>query len=629
MERTLPKWPLVLQLMFWTALLHADDTLEEHAQRARAAMKENDFAAAEIEYRAVLATAPQLAEIRSNLGIALHMQGKFEQADREFRVALRTSPHLFVPNYFLGKRLFQANRYAEAVTFFQTASDLKPDDVETRRWLGATYLGLKEYDKGVNEFRKILKQEPQNVDAHYAVGKTYTELMELSFKQLPSDPDNLYRNLILVEARVMDPEWRSTAKSQLSQLIKANPALPSLRWKLGNLELEEGNIDEARRHFEEAIAIDPSSFQAHFGLAQVWLTLRKYPDSGHELERAIGIRPEFFCPLPPLSVKVPTTDLEAALEQMNASLAGKFLAAQLGRNDSFCQDLFAARQKLTTSMRPTTTAEELFREKRYEAVISRLEGGPKHVAGNPSRRILLAQAYYETGNFELAARVAAGLAPTAVASDEVLYLLCSSYQKLAVRSLEELERVAPDSYRAHQLMGETLFAKEDYRGAVSAFQAALELKPDNAEVTFQLAQSYYRMMNFPRAFESLQKCVELDPLNADAQYLMGEGLVYTKEEGKAIPFLQRALELNPSMLEAHAELGKAYLQSDESEKAVTELELGSKTDQSGDLHYLLFRAYSKLNQKEKAATALAQSNKLREEKRTHERRGLAASEQVN
>src|SRR5207244_7715486 len=100
--------------------------LQEHAQRAGAAMQRNDFATAETEYRAVLVMAPQLAEMRSNLGIALYMLGKFDQAEKEFRVALRSNPRLFVPNYFLGERLFQTNRYAEARTFFQTASELKP-----------------------------------------------------------------------------------------------------------------------------------------------------------------------------------------------------------------------------------------------------------------------------------------------------------------------------------------------------------------------------------------------------------------------------------------------------------------------------------------------------------------------
>jgi len=621
----LPKWLLVWVLIVWTVSLHADDVLQEHAQRASAAMQRNDFATAETEYRAVLVMAPQLAEMRSNLGIALYMLGKFDQAEKEFRVALRSNPRLFVPNYFLGKRLFQTNRYAEARTFFQTASELKPDDVEARRWLGATYIGLKEYDNGINEFRKILKQEPQNVDALYAIGKTYTELMQLSLKRLPSAPDNLYRNLILIEARGNDPEWRSTAKSQLSRLIKANPAFPGLRCKLGNLELEEGIIDEARRHFEKEIVIDPFSLQAHFGLAQVWLTVRKYPDFAEELERAVGIRPEFLDPLPPLKVKSLRVDLEAAFQQTNSPLAKEFLAAQLGRESSFSRDLVPYKQKLVASVKSTTSTQELFRKKRYESAVSRLEGRQKL---SVSEQLWLAQAYFEIGHFESAARIALGLARLPEAGDPVHYLLCRSYQKLAVLSLEELEQVAPpDSYRAHQLTGETMLAKEDYPRAVSAFQAALELKPDDAELTFQLGQSYYRLMDFPKAFESLHKCLELDPLNADAQYLIGEGLVYTKEGGKAIPFLQRALELNPSMLEAHAELGKAFLQRDQFEKAVKELELASTMDKSGDLHYLLYRAYSKLNQKEKAATALAQSNKLRERKRTHERHGLDASEQ--
>src|SRR5215470_11032748 len=91
--------------------LQANDMLTEHAQRANAAMQKDDFATAETEYRAVLAIAPHLAEIRSNLGIALHMQNKFDQAEQEFRKAIEVNPHLFVPNYFLGKRLFQTNRY--------------------------------------------------------------------------------------------------------------------------------------------------------------------------------------------------------------------------------------------------------------------------------------------------------------------------------------------------------------------------------------------------------------------------------------------------------------------------------------------------------------------------------------
>jgi tetratricopeptide (TPR) repeat protein len=622
------KWLVVLAFLLWMTASPAADSFDEHAQRGNAAMQKNDFATAEIEYRAVLATSPQLAEIRSNLGIALHMQGKFDQAEREFRAAVRMNPRLFVPNHFLGKRLFQTDRYPEARRFLETASVIKPDDVETRRWLGATYIGLKEYEKGIIEFRKILKQEPQNVDALYAIGKTYTELMEQSLKRLPKAPDNLYRNLMLLEARRSDPEWRSTAKALLGRLVETNPDFPGLRVRLGNLELEEGNLSEARRYFQDEMAVDALSFQSHFGLAQVWLALQNHANFSQELELAVSVRPEFFCPLRPLTVKVSAMDLETARQQAGASLSGKFLAAYLGKENSFCNEVDHYRQELAMKVKSSENVEELFREKRYEAVVSRLENSLSLNPTHTSEQLLLAQAYSESGNFASAAKVTAKLAGFPNASDNVFFLLCRSYQRLAVQWLEELERVAPDSYRAHQLMGETLLAKEDYAGAVSAFQTALGLDPNNAELTFQLAQGYYRMMNFPRAFELLQRSLEVDPLNAEAHYLLGEGLVYTKESEKAIPLLKRALELNPSITRAHAELGKAYLQGGEFDQAAKELELASSVEPSGDLYYLLFRAYTKLNQNDKAAIALAQSNKLREQERIRERRGLGQVQQL-
>jgi tetratricopeptide (TPR) repeat protein len=90
-------------------------------------------------------------------------------------------------------------------------------------------------------------------------------------------------------------------------------------------------------------------------------------------------------------------------------------------------------------------------------------------------------------------------------------------------------------------------------------------------------------------------------------------MVHTQEAARAVPFLQRALVLDPSILKAHGELGKAFLQMNQWEKAVAELELASSADPGGELHYQLFRAYTKLDQRERAQGALAQSNKLRQE----------------
>src|SRR5262249_17220935 len=157
------------------------------------------------------------------------------------------------------------------------------------------------------------------------------------------------------------PEWRSTAKTLLKGLIKTNPGFPGLRLRLGSLELEEGNLSEARRYFQDEMTVDSFSFQSHFGLAQVSLAFQNYTDFTQEVERAVSVRPEFFCPLPPLLLKVSDLDLEAALQRASASLGGKFLAAYLGKENSFCREVDQYRQEIVTKVKSSKKAEELFR----------------------------------------------------------------------------------------------------------------------------------------------------------------------------------------------------------------------------------------------------------------------------
>jgi tetratricopeptide (TPR) repeat protein len=620
-------WASLLVPLMWTFSLQASDKLEEHAERAGAAMQRNDFVEAEREYRAILALAPQLAEIHSNLGLALHMQDKFEQAEKEFREALRASPKLFVPNYFLGIQLFKTNRYKEASAYLEAAVGLNPSMKEIRYQLGATYVGLKEYDQAIRQYREILKKNSNEVDALYSIGKVYNELMQGTVEELLTSSNGVYYGLMLIEASQGGEGWRSLVDTEVPKIIEAHPSAPILRCEFGRLQLKDGKMEAAKHLFEEELAIDPWSFQAHYNLAQIGLASRQYADFSRELEQAVRIRPEFFCPLPPPALGVPATHLATGIELGDSPLAQQFLAAQLGKGNSFCAEVAPYKQKLEASDQdPGKSPEALFREKRYEAVISRLENPSRIRTASPSRQLLLAQAYFETGRLEAAAKLAEALKHGPEVEEAGRYLQSRCYQMLAVQSLTELDRIAPDSSRAQQLRGEAHFIRKNMREAINAFRMALDRGPEDAELLYELGRAHYYLAEFSQAFEALQKSLKLDPYNAEANYIIGEGMVHTQEPGSAIPFLQRALQLDPSMLKAHGELGKAFLQMNQWENAVRELELASSADPGGELHYQLFRAYTKLDQKEKAQGALAQSNQLRQEKIERERATLASRE---
>jgi tetratricopeptide (TPR) repeat protein len=591
--------------------------------KAAAAMQRGDYAVAEVEYRSAAALAPQTAQLLSNLGLALTLQEKFDEAEKQFRASLKFNSKLFVPNYFLGKRLFQTNRYAEAKSLLLAALAVKPEDTEARRWLAVTYLGLKEHRNAIAEYRALLKANPQDEDALYAIGKTYTALMEDALRKISTETNSLERNLMLVEAVQIGPAWRSLAKSELPRLIAENPSALGLHRELGNLESEDGNWKVSEKLFREELALDSLDYRAHFGLAQASLAQRQLAAFGEQLEKATHIRPEFFCPLPDWSIRFDKATLQSLASQVPSDLGARFLLAVANNDDAFCQKLKSIQQEVQTgAQRSTQSTEELFRQKRFEAVIKRYETSHRKGSTLEKPPALLARAYFETGDYESAAQTMETAMRKGAMKDAEYYLLCRSYQKLAVKALEEMERRFPDAYRAHQLMGETLLAKQNPREALQPLKLALQRKPEDPEILYLIGRCHYLLGEFLQAFEFLQHAIRCNPYNAEAHYLIGEGLVYTQQGAKAIPYLTRALELNSSMLRAHAELGKAYLQVGQPDAAAKELEKAATLDSSGDLHYLLYRAYSRLNQKAPAAKALATSTKLRDENSARQRRAV-------
>ncbi|MGH9428265.1 MAG: tetratricopeptide repeat protein, partial [Terriglobia bacterium] len=235
--------------LLWILSVQGNDQLQQHAERAGVAMQRNDFVAAEQEYRAILAIAPQMAEIRSNLGLALHMQDKFELAEKEFRLALRSDPKLFVPNFFLGIQLFKTNRYKEAVARLEAAVDANPSMKEPRYQLGATYVGLKHYDEAVRQYSAILKQDPREVDALYSIGKVYNERMERSIGELLNSSRGVFYGLMLIQAVEGGEQWRSMVENEIPKIILSHSNDPLLRYELGRMHLQRGELESAKRLF--------------------------------------------------------------------------------------------------------------------------------------------------------------------------------------------------------------------------------------------------------------------------------------------------------------------------------------------------------------------------------------------
>ena len=153
--------------------------------------------------------------------------------------------------------------------------------------------------------------------------------------------------------------------------------------------------------------------------------------------------------------------------------------------------------------------------------------------------------------------------------------------------------------------------RRDLDDALKEYQAALELRPGEAELHEALGQLYLDNHSDADAQRELEAALALDPLRAHALYLLGRLYVQNRENEKAVPYLDRALRLQPDLAEASELLGTAYVRLGQFANAIPRLEKAAPRDHYGNVHYQLYLAYHKLGREELAKKALARSQDLR------------------
>ncbi len=607
---------------------------QELSAAAATAMKDQDYQKAAEYYEKLLQLAPNTAEIHSNLGLARYFQKKIEPAEKAFEEALRRNSDLFVPNFFLGRLYFETGRYQRALPLLENALELQPQQETVRRFLAAVLVGLDRFDEAIAQYKGLLKENQEDVESLYSLGLVYLDLGQKAFDQLANFKDSGFVPLVTAEFYADRPDWQTVTIRNYREAVIASPEVPGLRIHLGMFLLKAEDWAAAKQAFEEELQLDPFSYEARFGMSVFHLFKGEFRAALRELNAAVHIRPQFFDPLPLLPVNFasqqpPGDYLSLEQEAKQGSFGAAYLltelSARLGRRDPTVPWSSLAekrRDQLIHDYHSSTKAPGEFtednrrslglrfiREKRYEDGLRLLLPQGAGVMTNREIRTALARTLFRLGRFENLITLLQGVKLND--DPEAFYVLGSSYKKLALHTLEKIVELDPESVRAHQLLGDALFAQELFQEAAAEYETAAKIEPRNAALLFSLGNAYFEQLEFERTAEVYQRVLELDPFHAEAHLMQGSCLLRLGRPQGAIPLLRRALELHPELIGAHVPLGRALVMLDRTEEAIEHLELGADTDTDGSIHYQLFNLYRQLGQKEKAESALRISQKLR------------------
>jgi len=280
-----------------------------HQQKAQQYLRAKQPRLAIPELQALVVLEPDNPEDHANLGVLLFFQSSFAEAVPQLKAAVAIKPDLWRIRSLLGiaeRRIGdeQAGRSDLEVAFPQIEDEkLK---INVGRDLIESYAATQDLDKAADMVATLLKLEPTNPGLLYTSYRIHTDmaataLLELGLvapdaaqthqamaHELQRDHDSAGTIANLKQALALDPELagghfelaealhasddqhlRAEAEEQYKLAIAANPRDAKAQSRMGDVEVEKGDLDAAKGYYEQALNLQQGSADAAIGLAGV------------------------------------------------------------------------------------------------------------------------------------------------------------------------------------------------------------------------------------------------------------------------------------------------------------------------------------------------------------------------
>lgn len=206
---------------------------------------------------------PAEARLRMRLAVLYNATNRRDEAVAELKRAIESDPK-FAPVYnLLGQILITAGDFPQAIQARQTYARLLPDEAEPYQALAHTYQQKQQFDKAVEYYTRALKIDPDYINVYRRRG----------------------------DAKFFAGDIAGARADYRTGLERAKGAdRPGLLFAAAFTYVHQGEIDEAAKHYEQAIAIAEAE-KEHVMISSGWDALgRSYLEAGRLIEAANAYR---------------------------------------------------------------------------------------------------------------------------------------------------------------------------------------------------------------------------------------------------------------------------------------------------------------------------------------------------
>ncbi len=229
-------------------------------------------------------------------------------------------------------------------------------------------------------------------------------------------------------------------------------------------------------------------------------------------------------------------------------------------------------------------------------------------------RVLIARVHLARGDLDAGWRELHRAAANHPRDVDVLYYLGQVSAQLAAEQFERLVQQSPMPARGHQLLAESLEARERRSDAEREYQAALDATPDLLEALLGLARLQRIRLDCDGAKTLYARAEAVRP-TFEAAYGIGACLLREQAYEAASAQFEKARARDPGSAVALVGAGSALLGLNRPGEAIVPLERAVDIEPAmDDGWYVLGRAYQLAGRREQAQRAFATVERLRAEK---------------
>ncbi|HZZ37782.1 MAG TPA: tetratricopeptide repeat protein [Acidobacteriaceae bacterium] len=191
------------------------------------------------------------------------------------------------------------------------------------------------------------------------------------------------------------------------------------------------------------------------------------------------------------------------------------------------------------------------------------------------------------------------------ASEDALYRDAHEAEQQSRAAFAKVEQLAPDSYRAHEVLADSLVARKQDLQAIEEYRTVLKLNPTLPDIHEAIGEALVRSGRLPEALKEFQEELRVQPESAAAHMNAGRVLLMQGHDDAAAEMLAAALREDRPPAEASVLMAKVELRHHDDRAAIAHLTrylAEVKTDSTA--WYLLFTACREAGDQQQMRSAM-------------------------